>query len=89
MAGLDADAPEDNEEYIFNGRPSNQPTITQKLLNKWYMDLVKEAVDQHVVDVVKYDERKDSKVSFILSKMLMLSAWFVFKQVLTCLNYSD
>ena len=72
-AGLDAQAPKKGEEYIFNGRPSKQPTITQERLNKWYMNLLGEAADQHVVDDVKYDKNIDSSVSFYFESSCHIS----------------
>ena len=36
-------------EYIFNGHPPNQPTITQTRLNKWYKNLFDEAANNQKV----------------------------------------
>ena len=62
-AGLEADAPEEGEEYLFNCRPSTQRTITQYYLNQWYVNLFNEAKDQGVVDDITYDGKPKPDLS--------------------------
>ena len=61
--GLVTDAPGDNEEYIFNSRPASHYRITQTQLNKWYVNLFKEAKNQGVVHGVTYDDSPDLPVN--------------------------
>ena len=41
-------------QYIFNGRPANQPPITQERLNLWYRNLFKEAKERAIIKDVTY-----------------------------------
>ena len=62
MASVSADAPVNGEEYIFNCRPITQPTITQRRLNKWYVNLFDKAENQGVVHGITYNRNPDSSL---------------------------